>query len=304
MRSRLAPTLFATALLSLGAEAHAQRGTERARRLFTEGQTALEEGRFTDAVQAFRASLAMADRPGTMFNLGLALRGLDQCREALDAFDQVVGLSQDDALVQQARTLREDASRCVGHVNLTVAGRATEVLVDGEAVRLLDGVHDLSLNPGRHTFEARREGHVPARASMDLARGARDAITLDAGAWPLAARIVVDTGRADASVRLNGESVRLSPTGIEAMPGRQRVEVTFADGDVQRREVDVPAGGRVVLAFTPGSSEASSGGVHTRWWFWTGIGAVVVGTVVGIAIASGGASQQPVGRWATVTVGP
>jgi hypothetical protein len=91
--------------------------------------------------------------------------------------------------------------------------------------------------------------------------------------------------------------------GVEAMPGRQRVEVQFADGDVQRREVDVPAGGRVVLAFTPGGG-SEGGGVHTRWWFWTGIGAVVVGTVVGVLVATGSAAQQPVGRWATVTVGP
>jgi hypothetical protein len=303
MTARPVSALLLAASLMLAGEAHAQRDTERARRLFIEGQTALEEGRFTDAVRAFRGSLAVSDRPGTMFNLGLAYRGLDQCREAQDSFEQVVGLSQDDALVQQARTLRDDAARCVGHVSLTVAGRATEVLVDGEAVRLLDGQHDLALNPGHHTFEARREGHTPARASVDLARGARDAITLDAGAWPLAARIVIDTGRSDVSVRLNGEPVRVGAGGVEAMPGRQRVEVQFADGDVQRREVDVPAGGRVVLAFTPGG-ESDRGGVHTRWWFWTGIGAVVVGAVVGIVAATGGAAQQPVGRWATVTVGP
>lgn len=304
MTRSIAMVMLAAALLARGAEGHAQRGTEGARRLFMEGQAALEDGRFTDAVQAFQRSLAISDRPGTMFNLGLAYRGLDQCREAVDAFEQVIGLSQDNGLVSQARALREEASRCVGHVALTVAGRATEVLVDGEAVRLLDGQHDLALNPGHHTFEARREGHVPARASVDLARSARDAITLDASAWPLAARIVIDTGSREATVRLNGEAVRPSATGLESMPGRQRVEVRFGDGDVQRREVDVPAGGRVVLAFAPSGEAASSSPIYARWWFWTGLGAVVLGTVVGVVAATGSSSQQPLGRWATVTVGP
>jgi len=285
-------------------EAQAQGSTERARRLFMEGQTALEEGRFTDAVRSFQGSLAISDRPGTVFNLGLAYRGLDQCREALDAFEQVIGLSQDTGLVSQARTLRTDAERCVGHITLTVAGRATEVLVDGEAVRLLAGQHALSLNPGRHTFEARREGHVPARASVDLARGARDAITLDAAAWPLAARIVIDTGSASATVQLNGERVLPSARGIEAMPGRQRVEVRFGDDDVQRRELDVPAGGRVVLAFSP-TRGGQGGSVLTRWWFWTGVGVVVAGAVVGaVLLANGGDEPPQAGRWATVTVGP
>lgn len=302
MTRRFGTAALAAALALASAEGFAQQRVESARQLFSEGQAALEEGRFTDAVRAFQGSLRLSDRPGTMFNLGLAYRGLDQCREAVDAFEQVIGLSQDDRLVTQSRALREEASRCVGHVALTIAGRATEVLVDGDPVRLLDGQHDLSLNPGHHTFEARREGHVPARATVDLARSARDSITLDASAWPMAARIVIDTGRADATVSLNGEPVRPSARGVEAMPGRQRVEVRFADGDVQRREVDVPAGGRVVLAFTPG--DGASGGIHTRWWFWTGLGAVVLGTVVGVVAATSGASQQPIGRWATVTVGP
>ena len=301
-RARFACIVAMTVLTA--AEARAQGQTERARRLFVEGQAALEEGRFTDAVRAFQGSLAIADRPGTMFNLGLAYRGLDRCREAVDAFEQVIGLSQDAGLVEQARTLRADADRCVGHVTLTVSGRASEVLVDGEEVRLLDGQHVLSLNPGRHTFEARREGHVPARASVDLARGARDSITLDASAWPMAARLVIDTGGAPASIELNGERVRPSPRGLEAMPGRQRVEVRFGDDDVQRRELDVPAGGSVVLAFSP-TRGGSSGSVLTRWWFWTGVGVVVAGVVVGaVALASGESAPPQSGRWATVTVGP
>jgi hypothetical protein len=139
---------------------------------------------------------------------------------------------------------------------------------------------------------------------MDLARGARDSITLDASAWPLAARLVIDTGDAAATVQLNGERVTPSARGIEAMPGRQRVEVRFGDDDVQRREVDVPAGGRVVLAFSPGRS-AEGGSVLTRWWFWTGVGVVVAGAVVGAVLAANaGDAPSPVGRWATVTVGP
>ncbi len=54
-----------------------------------------------------------------------------------------------------------------------------------------------------------------------------------------------------------------------------------------------PSGGpAVVISSPPASTEGHP--VYTRWWFWTGVGVVIVGAVVaGIALSSGGTTSTP-----------
>jgi len=44
-----------------------------------------------------------------------------------------------------------------------------------------------------------------------------------------------------------------------------------------------------------GEDEASSDGIHTKWWFWTIIGAAVVGTTVGLAVGLQPEDTAPAG---------
>jgi tetratricopeptide (TPR) repeat protein len=55
-----------------------------------------------------------------------------------------------------------------------------------------------------------------------------------------------------------------------------------------------PPGAPAVVVSSPPPSSAEDHPVYTRWWFWTGVGVVVVGAVVaGIALSSGGSA----GAW-------
>lgn len=52
---------------------------------------------------------------------------------------------------------------------------------------------------------------------------------------------------------------------------------------------------KLVTVVTPGNGggKTSSGGVHTKWWFWTIIGAVVLGTTVGLAVGLQPEEEKP-----------
>jgi hypothetical protein len=56
-----------------------------------------------------------------------------------------------------------------------------------------------------------------------------------------------------------------------------------------------PAGGStspVVLTTAPPSEGEPSHPFYTRWWFWTGVGAVVAGGVIAAVVLSGGSSRD------------
>lgn len=49
----------------------------------------------------------------------------------------------------------------------------------------------------------------------------------------------------------------------------------------------------VSLVAAPEASTPSPSPVYTRWWFWTGVGAVVIGGVVATVLLTGGATRPP-----------
>jgi hypothetical protein len=52
-----------------------------------------------------------------------------------------------------------------------------------------------------------------------------------------------------------------------------------------------PATAPAVIVSSPSPSPAEAHPIYTRWWFWSGVGVVVVGAVVaGIALSSGGSA--------------
>ena len=52
-----------------------------------------------------------------------------------------------------------------------------------------------------------------------------------------------------------------------------------------------PATAPAAIVSSPPPSPAEEHPIYTRWWFWTGVGVVVVGAVVaGIALSSGGSA--------------
>jgi hypothetical protein len=100
----------------------------------------------------------------------------------------------------------------------------------------------------------------------------------------------------DGSLRLNVGDHELAYDAEGYAP--QRRAIAIAGGEqlevVLELAPDTVTGPDAALASS--SEPASEGGIFTRWWFWTGAGAVVVASVVvGVAMAaSGDDATEPV----------
>ena len=176
------------------------------------------------------------------------------------------------------------------------AGDASEVLVDGERVAAADVTRTLPLDPGPHTFEARRAGHEPLREERRLDVGAQAEVALDASARPLPATLVIETPQGTTTIRVGGVLVGRGRFTGPVRAGRHGVQVTWDDGHAQERLVDLTPGGRTVITVTPDRPRP----VTSRWWFWAGVSAAVAGLVVGAVVVALQPDDAPIGNWGHV----
>lgn len=98
---RVAAMLVEAMLVVTASAASAQEadehGTDEARALFEAGRVAFEAGNYEGALQHFRGAYAANRRSALLYNIGVAADRLRRDREALEAFEQYLRDSPEDA---------------------------------------------------------------------------------------------------------------------------------------------------------------------------------------------------------------
>lgn len=294
MSVRVGAFALAFALLVAAPDALAQQDREDARAAFLQGVRLLEDARYAEAVSSLERSLAMREVPPVLYNLALAYRGAGAYLRAVETFERFLVVAPPrEPLRNDASTIIEELRRAIGRVRVTVRGDAAELRIDDRAVTPVEPVSTVRLDPGRHVFEARREGYRPAIRSILLAPGESEEVELDAAEAPLPATLEVQVNVDDATITLDGRE--RGRARIELSPGLHVLEVSASGHASDRRELDVAPGRNervmVTLAARPS--------VLTRWWFWTGAAVVVAGLVVGGVLVFSGTEQPIQGTWGT-----
>jgi tetratricopeptide (TPR) repeat protein len=94
------------------ARAQEEADLERARVLFDQGIAAGEEGHWEEAVEHFRASRQIADRPSTVYNLAVAYEELGRFDEASSTLEEYFRMApENDSRRPRAEALRERLAR-------------------------------------------------------------------------------------------------------------------------------------------------------------------------------------------------
>ncbi len=141
-----------------------------ARRHFDIAMALHDQHNLDGALAEFQRAYELAGRPGALFNVASTQQALHQYPAALRSFRSFL------TLPGSTTPQRRDAQRAVSELEALVARVRVETVpagaaftVDGRAPELEAGV--LVLGPGRHTVEATREGHRPAREELTVVSG-------------------------------------------------------------------------------------------------------------------------------------
>ena len=151
-----------------------------ARTLFAEGATAAEEGRWSDALSAFRESYRLSGIAAALYNTATTYRSLGRYRLARDTFDQLLEEHHDlsEEMSSSARGLREEVAARVAVLELAGLPEETvEIRLDGRA-RPDDGERPQSLDvdEGEHRLQVEQSGYVPFEWTGSVSGGDRQRI--------------------------------------------------------------------------------------------------------------------------------
>ncbi|MFT5356924.1 MAG: tetratricopeptide (TPR) repeat protein [Polyangiales bacterium] len=178
----IAPTLWAQDVVVAGPEVSpTMDDIATARERFAAGSGAAEEGRWSDALAAFRTSYELSGIAAALYNTATTYRSLGRYRLARDAFVQ---------LLRDHPELGESMRDSAVELRIEVAGRVASLellnLPDDATLSLrLDGRQRddtlerplvLDVDEGRHTLAVSREGYEPFAWDGEAAGGETETI--------------------------------------------------------------------------------------------------------------------------------
>ncbi len=150
---------------------------DRAMRLKKQGDEAILNIKYADALRLYEESLRLLPNPALHYNRGRAFEALERTVEAIEAYE---------TFLREARTeLRSKTpglAEHVGGLRRKTAKLALDVDVAGARVRLRQivlgttPIEPVTVNAGPATVEVEAEGYVSHRADLELAPGSELAL--------------------------------------------------------------------------------------------------------------------------------
>ena len=247
---------------------------EKAQALKKKGDAAMDAFQYADALAAYTEAYTLAKDPALLYNKGRAFQLMGRFPEALVELETFKSTAPPELLakVPKLDALISDVRSRVANVIVKCNIAGAQVLVRDKVIGKTPIEGSVALVSGKAHIEVSAEGYFPYKKDLDLPGG--QATTLDVKLATKAQNgiLTVKSPVAGAAVSIDGQPAGTVPSEAVLTPGSHKVIVTregYDDAEVtaivvvgDRRDVEVLL--------------AQKAGITKKWWFWTGIGAVVL----------------------------
>lgn len=324
MTSRRSELCFAFALVAslLGGIATARADDDsvtQAREEFLKGAALVKNAQWAEALAEFERSAALRPHAVTTYNIGACQRAMGRYTLARETFlraraqnDAAQGADLPQGVVVEMKGYLDEIDHLLVDVELTLDPPGGAIAIDGRplasstssagapiqvaGIRAPGPAEPASepkfhvlLDPGAHVFTVSRKGFSDAVVNKTFTPGAAVKLELALAKLPATLHIGSDPGGAAASIE--GVDVGATPLELSRPAGTYLVQVKKAGFLSYESRVSAQAGEDVnVFAKLPVDRPA----ITTRWWFWTGLGVIVVGAALATYfIAAAALAERP-----------
>lgn len=245
------------------------------------GDEAMEALRFADALAAYGDAYAVTNNVALLYNMGRALEALNRFPEALEkltAFDASAP-PELKARVPRLPQLIADLRKRVATLVIRTNVDGARIYVRSTVVGKSPLAAPLSLVAGPAEIEIDAEGYFPAKKTLDLTGGTEQTVSLDLFSRATTGVLIVKASEKGAEVLVDGKRIGIAPIELNVEQGTHRITVRHPEFRILETTAVVPAGSNKTV-----NASLQSKSVATKWWFWTGVGAVVAaGTAITVA---------------------
>jgi hypothetical protein len=241
------------------------------------GDQAMEALRYADALAAYTDVYAVTKDPALLYNMGRALQALNRFPEALEKLTAFEAAASPElkARVPRLPKLIADIRERVTTLTIRTNIEGARILVRNTVVGRAPLEGPLKLVAGPAEIEIEAEGYFTAKKSLELRGGTEQDVNLELFSKITTGVLQVRASVPAAEVLVDGRKIGNAPVELNVTKGSHRVTVRHRDYRLYETTAIVPAGGSKMVTATLDSSS-----VLTRWWFWSGAGAIVTAGVV------------------------
>ena len=303
-RQRLLPFLLASSALALQTRhLHAlppisaaptspvsESEVQRAAALRDDGNRAMLEMRYVDALASYRQAAALApEYVGVLYSIARAHQLLGEFAEALttlERFDRQASPEVKAKVGQLDKLFAELRSR-VGTLQLTCNVPGARVLLRDKVIGTTP-LRSTRLEAGAATLELELEGFFPLRREVVVPAGSSLSLELELHARSNSGLLIVHTTPSGAQISIDGRRQGTSSPSVELAlrPGTHRITARRDGYDEASVPLVLKAGATRNLDLELQRSVP----ITSRWWFWTGATAIVAG---GVALAIVSVTERP-----------
>lgn len=250
----------------------------RAAALKKKGDAAMDALNYADAVAAYTEAYEVGKDPAVLYNKGRALQALGRYPEAVAELERFRAEAPPElrAKVPKLDALIDEVRAHVSTLTVTCGVAGAHVRVGGREIGVTPLAKPVALVAGKARLEISADGYLPYAKELELPGGG--ALTIDAALVKQVGNgfLVVQSPIAGASVFVDGKVQGTAPIEVSLPEGAHVVVLRREGYDEGESKASVVAGERRTLTI----DLAKRAGITSKWWFWTGVGVVVVGGVV------------------------
>jgi hypothetical protein len=249
----------------------------RAVELKKQGDEAIETLHYDEALTAYTQAYDLGHDPAVLYNMARAYEALGDYPSALDRLDKF-GSTASDALKARVPHLADRLANLKSHVTtLTVTSPVTgaRVLLRSREIGATP-IAAQRVNAGKGALEVSAEGYHPYKREIDLPGGQVLSIEADLVSKDTSGVVRITSPAVGADVKVDGRTAGHVPLEVALKAGSHAFDLSKQGYEPVHTSVVVAVGDNRTLD-VPLEKQAA---ITSKWWFWTGIGAVVVAGVV------------------------
>ncbi len=277
--------------------------TTEAREDFLRGAALVKNAQWAEALAEFERSSAKRAHAVTTYNIGACERAMGRYTLARETFlrarqqnEASQGAELPQGVVTEMNGYLDEIQRLLVDVSITLDPPEASIAIDGRPIApssasastFIAGVRNpgppekvpgktfhVLLDPTAHVFTLTRQGYSDGVVNKSFSPGSSIALNLELNKLPATLHITSDPS--NAATLIEGVDVGVTPMDLSRPAGTYLISVKKSGFlSYESRVTTQPGESANVLAKLPIEKLA----ITQRWWFWTGLGAVIVGGAV------------------------